>query len=385
MRPNALVLILAGGKGTRMGPLCAHRAKPVLPFLGQHRVIDLTLWNTVDSGLGDVAVLTDYQRISVHESLKRCAPCVVDVLDPPRDSYIGTADAVYQNLDYIMARHPDVVLVLAADHVYRMDYGSFLDFHQASRAGVTVGLVTVPIEQASRFGVAVTDQAGRIVSFTEKPVRPASSLISMGIYAFSTQYLAELLREDALAPGSAHDFGHSIIPVAVSDGRAYGYRFDGYWRDIGTVASYHQAHMECLRQPELMGLPLPLLTGGSYIAPDAVVEGMVERSVIGPGVVIEAGAIVRDSILMDLVYVRKGAIVERAVLDQEVTVGEGARIGIPPGVIEGSITVLGKSTSIPPGSRIPAGAGAEAAFALERHSSLPSWSPAAYGAGSFST
>jgi glucose-1-phosphate adenylyltransferase len=336
----------------------------VLPFLGQHRVIDLTLRNAVESGFGDVAALTDYQRVSVHESLKRYAPCKVDVLDPPGGSYRGTADAVYQNLDYITARRPDVVLVLAADHVYSMDYRPFLDFHQASRAGVTMGLVNVPIEQASRFGVAATDEAGRIVGFTEKPVRPASSLVSMGIYAFSTRYLTQLLREDALDPGSAHDFGHSIIPLTVSDGRAYGYRFDGYWRDIGTVASYHQAHMECLRQPELVGLPQPFLSGESYVDPDAVVDGMVERSVVGPGVVIEAGAIVRDSVLMDAVYVREGAIVERAVLDQEVTVGEGARIGTWAGDAEDSVTVLERATVVPPRFMIPDDAGARAMPAL---------------------
>lgn len=363
MGHDVMAVVLAGGRGSRMGPLCEHRAKPVLPFVWQYRIMDFTLWNAIHSGIWNVAALTDYQRASVHEYLRSAAPCTVEALDPPHGSYRGTADAVYQNLDYILGQSAEVVLVLSADHVYRMDFRPMIEAHLGKGAGATVALVDVPMQDAHRFGIVATDDSGRIVEFQEKPARPRATLASMGIYAFSVDYLARLLEQDADNPYSLHDFGHSILPAAVAEGAAYGYRFDGYWRDIGTVESYHQASMEFLARPWLirqLGVASDVAGDAvppgdtSSIAPSATIRGVVQNSVIGPGAVVEEGALVSDSVLMELAYVGEGAVVQRAVLDTLAHVSEGASVGSQKVLAgEGSgIAVVGRGAIVPPGLRV---------------------------------
>lgn len=361
MGQDTVAVVLAGGRGSRMGPLCEHRAKPVLPFLWRYRIMDFTLWNTIHSGIWNIAALTDYQRASVHEYLRSAAPCKVEALDPPRGSYRGTADAVYQNLDYILGQSARVVLVLSADHVYRMDFRPMVEAHLDSGAGVTVALVDVPLQDAHRFGIAAIGESGRVLEFQEKPAHPRATLASMGIYAFSVDYLAALLERDMGNPLSRHDFGHSILPAAVEDGEAYGYRFDGYWRDIGTVESYHQTSMEFLARPWLIrqlgaaGAHVvdegtAIMAGASSVASSATIRGEVRNSVIGPGVIVEEGALVSDSVLMELAYVGEGAVVQRAVVDMLAHISEGARVGGPEG--EGGIAVVARGAIVPPGARV---------------------------------
>jgi glucose-1-phosphate adenylyltransferase len=369
---NALAMILAGGRGTRMDILCHERPKPALPFAGRFHVIDFSLSNCIHSQIHNIALLVDYQRAGMTDYLRRWSSInasdrALHVLEPKYGSYQGTADAVYQNLGYLHGCGVDKTLVLAGDHVYKMDYRQMLAFHDQVKADVTVGVVRVPIEQAYRFGTVITDTEGRIVDFMEKTSVPRTNLASMGIYAFNNDVLAERLAEDAAQPDSPHDFGYSVIPRMVRKDRVYTFNFDGYWQDIGTIEAYYAANMELVRERPSFSLdgtwpvftddhnPLPPgipRQGGvrnSLLSPGCVVKGRVENSILSPGVRVEAEAVVTNSVLMANVSVGYHSVVDHCVLDEGVSVGKFCYVGFRTGQTSGDpdITVLGKGAAIP--------------------------------------
>ncbi|HEY3117602.1 MAG TPA: glucose-1-phosphate adenylyltransferase [Chloroflexota bacterium] len=385
-------MIMAGGEGERLSVLSRERAKPAVPFGGKYRIIDFTLSNCVNSDIFDVAVLTQYRPHSLNDHIGIGRPWDLDrthrglrLMQPflghaVSDWYRGTADAVYQNLPFVTNDRDEVVLVLAGDHIYRMDYRRMLAFHDDKHADVTVATMEVPLAEASRFGTLVVDSGDRIVAFDEKPAEPRSNLISMGIYLFEKELLAQRLTEDATDEASHHDFGRDIIPSMVRQDRLFAYRFDDYWRDVGTIEAYWQANMGLVEDPPEFDLydphwvihtrseerpPARVLgdaeVSRSLISHGCSIHGRVEHSVLSPGVVVEAGAVVRDSILMTDTVVRAGALIDRSILDKEVLVDAGCVVGfgeadvpnqLEPERLDSGITVIGKRASLPAGIRV---------------------------------
>ncbi len=383
MSTSVLTLILAGGEGERLSILSQVRAKPGVPFGGKYRIIDFALSNTVNSGLTDVAVLTQYAPRSLMDHIGLGRPWDLDrthggvtLLQPfigrgrAHDWYRGTADAVLQNLDYIVDRDPDLVLVLAGDHVYKMDYRPFIDLHRSSQAEVTCAVRTVPLEEAHRFGILDVDAEGRVTDFIEKPPNPTSNLVSMGVYVFSWSVLRDVLSHDRV------DFGRDVLPWMVDARRGvYAYEFKGYWQDVGTVESYWRTNLDLLsddpgidlndlrwliytkseeRPPAVVGPAAQVER--SMISHGCVIDGRVEHSILSPGVRVAAGAHVRDSIVMFDSVIGPGAIVDRAILDKECRVGAGAVVGegddlrpnrAEPERLYAGITLLGKRAEIP--------------------------------------
>jgi len=355
-----------------MDILCHVRPKPSLPFAGAYRVIDFCLSSCIHSGIHDVVILVDYQRVQMTNYLRRWHSANADlanfhILEPKVGSYKGTADAVYQNLEFLQADPSDTILVLAGDHIYKMDYRPMLELHKRERADLTVGVTTVPIEQAHRFGIATVDNRGRIVNFVEKPKFPQSSLTSMGIYVFGKQVLIERLKEDANRPDSPHDFGYSIVPDMVKSDRSFAYKFNGYWQDIGTAEAYYEANMELIKQrprftldstrPVFTGkydLPPPNISqqavvSESILSPGCVIKGLVENSVLSPGVRVEEQAVVRNSIVMTNSRIGYHSVVDRCVLDEGVNVGEYCYVGFGNNATQAqeNITVLGMNVVVP--------------------------------------
>ncbi|MBI2857047.1 MAG: NTP transferase domain-containing protein [Chloroflexi bacterium] len=374
-----MAMVLAGGKGTRMDILCHGKAKPTLPFGGRFRVIDFTLSNCINSGIEDIGVLVDYQRQAVASYVARS--CFLGeshdrlrVLEPKEASYSGTADAVFQNLDYLQKGHAEAVLVLAGDHVYRMDYREMLRYHEEMKADATVGVVSVPLAETHRFGIVTTDGSGRIVEFIEKPQTPVGDKASMGIYIFDRDYLSRRLSEDASDSESAHDFGRSIVPSMVQRDRVFAYEFSGYWQDIGTVAAYYAANMELTREsPGLClngGWPVlsadlhapaqgpQLLPGGmirhSLVSPGCIIEGVVENSILSPGVRVEGEAVVKNSVIMGNSVIGRQSVVDHCIVDEQVTIGRGCYIGFgaDPLADDRHISVLGSNVTVPPFTNI---------------------------------
>lgn len=386
-----IAMILAGGQGERLSVLSRERAKPAVPFGGKYRIIDFTLSNCVNSGIYDVAVLTQYRPHSLNDHIGIGRPWDLDrnfrgvrLLQPflgrdESDWYAGTADAVYQNLPFVSSRPDDLILVLSGDHVYRMDYREMIQFHEQHRADATVAVFEVPLAEAGRFGTLVTDDHDRIVMFDEKPIRPRSNLISMGIYVFRRDVLEQRLEEDA-ASTSSHDFGRDIIPMMVGRDRVFAFRFHGYWRDVGTIQSYWEANMGLIEDPPEFDLyqrdwvihtrseerpPARILNAArvrrSLISHGCTIYGRVEHSVLSPGVYVGPNAVVRDSIVMTDAAIGRGAVVDRSILDKETRVGERAIVGygdalIPnhrePDRLDTGITIVGKWAVIPAGTRI---------------------------------
>lgn len=390
---KVLAVILAGGQGERLSLLSQKRAKPAVPFAGKYRIIDFALSNCVNSGITDVAVLTQYRPHSLHDHIGIGKPWDLDrqqggvyllqpyIGRPDAEWYQGTADAVYQNLDFIMEARYDYVLVLAGDHIYRMDYAPMIAFHQQHNADATLGAVVIPIEEGHRFGILETDAEGRVNSFEEKPAQPRGTLGSMGIYVFSRETLTRVLIEDEQPgesgkPGTRHDFGHDIIPAMLARGeRVYAYPFAGYWQDVGTIQSYWEAHMELLNDQPVFDLYDPswvihtrseerppahinssARVSSSLISHGCIIKGQVEHSVLSPGVVVEEGALVKDSILLFDTVIGAGSVVERAIMDKEVHVGQNCRIGfgadmipnkLEPTRLNTGITLIGKRTHLP--------------------------------------
>jgi len=370
---QTLAMILAGGKGKRMDILCQVRPKPALPFAGRFRVIDFSLSNCVHSQIQNIAILTDYQRSHMAKYLRSWylnnpVPVQFHVLEPRAGSYKGTADAVYQNLRYLKEADADVVLILAGDHVYKMDYRQMLAFHEHVKADATVGVIPVPIEEAHRFGIVTVDPGSRIVDFIEKPKHPQSNLVSMGIYVFNKRILCKKLTEDAARSDSSHDFGYAILPGMVQRDRVFAYEFKDYWRDIGTASAYYEANMEIMRQQARFSLDggRPVLTAerisqfpghidtgnvvNTIISPGCVIKGRVENSILSSGVHIEDEAVVRNSVLMSEVSVGYHTVIDRCILDERVNIGKFCYIGFGDNILsdEYETTVLGKAVVVPP-------------------------------------
>jgi glucose-1-phosphate adenylyltransferase len=379
-----LTLILAGGEGERLSVLSQVRAKPGVPFGGKYRIIDFALSNVVNSGLTDVAVLTQYAPRSLIDHIGVGRPWDLDrshggvaLLQPyigrgrTRDWYRGTADAVLQNLEFIADRDPELVLVLAGDHVYKMDYRPFIETHRAKGAEVTCAVRTVPLEEAHRFGILETDADGRVTAFIEKPPNPTSNLVSMGVYVFDWHVLREVLSAERV------DFGRDLLPWMVDAGRrVYGYEFKGYWQDVGTVEAYWRTNLDLLsdepgielndlgwliytkseeRPPARIG-PRASVTR-SMVSHGCQIDGTVEHSVLSPGVRVGADAVVRNSIVMFDTVVGAGAVVEHAIVDKDCRIGDGARLGHgsdlrpnreEPERLYAGITLVGKRAVVPP-------------------------------------
>ncbi len=384
---DVLAMILAGGQGDRLSILSEQRAKPAVIFGGQYRIIDFALSNCANSAISEVAVLTQYRPRSLVNHIGAGRPWGLDTLDArvqilqpylgrdDMDWYHGTADAVYQNLYVVEESRAREVLILAGDHVYSTSYRNMIAYHRAQQADVTVAVYSVPKEEAHRYGVLDLDETGRVVDWEEKPANPRSPWISMGIYVFNKDTLIDALQADAETQQSRRDFGHDIIPAIYPRLRVFGYQYQEYWRDVGTVQSYWDANMDLTEAyPELelnaperkirtSRLTAPPARFGresrvhsSLISAGARIDGTVEHSVISPFAVVEEGAIVRDSIIHHGTIVRRGAIVDRAIIDKEVEVGPEASIGcgsadVPnearPDIVNTGITIVGKRVKVP--------------------------------------
>jgi glucose-1-phosphate adenylyltransferase len=377
-------VILAGGEGSRLGVLTAKRAKPAVPFAGKYRIIDFPLSNCVNSGIFDLMVLAQYRPQSLIEHVGSGAPWDlnrdftggVKILTPYKarndsDWFAGTADAVQQNFSFIKRDFPDLVLILSGDHIYTMDYEPMISFHLDQHADLTMGTISVPIEQASRFGILSTDAKYRVTSFVEKPENPPSTLANMGVYLFNRELLDRILWEDRINPESSHDFGKNIIPNLVkSDARVFAFPYTGYWMDVGTFQSYWQAHMDMLspspklklynrdwiihtrteerppaRLPASAHVYASMVCDGCYIGADA----RVESSVLSPGVVIRPGAVVRESIVLTDTVIESGAIIERAIIDKRSHIGENARVGGGVADVNIKLALVGKNCAVPAG------------------------------------
>lgn len=389
---DVVAMILAGGEGRRLDILSAKRAKPAVPFGGKYRIIDFCLSNCVHSGIYCVGVLTQYNPRSLHDHIRIGKPWNLDrmeggifllqpyISDAATDWYRGTADAIYQNLDFLREKLPQLVLILSGDHIYKMDYRPLLRFHLEKRADLTISVIAVPWEEAHRFGVLVTDPEGRIVEFEEKPKYPKSNLVNMGIYVFNLEVLEEEVEYEAQRTGTSFDFGKDVIPRMVQTRRVFAFPFEGYWKDVGTLDAYWQANMELLEDPPPLDLcderwPIytpvedrpPVKLGASasversILGSGTIVEGTVVNSVLFSGVVVKKGAVVRDSVVMSDTVIEEGALVDRAILDKAIVVGEGAIVGYGedwapnrkfPDMLRSGLTVVGKNTRIPPGIRI---------------------------------
>ena len=373
---ECVAMLLAGGEGSRLQPLTQYLAKPAVPFGGKYRIVDFTLSNCANSGIDTVGVLTQYQPLLLNEYIGNGQPWDLDrnfggvqILPPYKakrggDWYHGTANAVWQNREFIERYHPKYVLVLSGDHIYRMNYRALIARHKECGADATIAVIDVPIKEASRFGILSANSEGIITDFEEKPKTPKSTLASMGIYVFNTEYLFRYLAADEADKTSKNDFGRNVIPAMLAGGgRLAVYRFEGYWRDVGTHESLWQANMDLTGDRPAFDLfwgggrifsrsegstPQYVGEGGevneSILSQGCRIFGRVTRSVLSPDVVVEAGAEVIDSVLMNGVHVKKGARVEYAILDEMVTIGEGAQIGTPRE--QSKLTVIGREVSV---------------------------------------
>lgn len=389
---TTVAMILAGGEGTRLTVLSEQRAKPAVPFAGKFRIIDFALSNCVNSGIYTVGVLTQYRPHSLNEHIAIGKPWDLDrarggvrLLQPyqgrgNQNWYAGTADAIHQNMNFVHEHNADTVLILSGDHIYKMDYGPMLAYHREQHADLTIAVMPVPIEEAHRFGIMEVAEDGTITQFYEKPKENRGNLASMGIYIFNTRALERRLNE-ASKETPREDFGKHVVPAMLAAGdRVFAYRFEGYWVDVGTVDSYWATNLE-LVQPnpalDLYSEKWPLHTKSeerppakigpqakvvqSMVSNGCVVRGLVENSVLSPGVYVSPGAVVRNSIVMNDAWIGPGALIDRSVVDKQVIVGAGAQIGVGdpaivnekmPDKLAAGITVIGKGAEIPDGARV---------------------------------
>ena len=389
-KKEMIAMLLAGGQGSRLGVLTAKVAKPAVAFGGKYRIIDFPLSNCINSSVDTVGVLTQYQPLRLNAHIGIGIPWDLDrnvggvtVLPPYEKSensewYTGTANAIYQNLEYMESYNPEYVLILSGDHIYKMDYEVMLDFHKANNADVTIAAMPVPMEEASRFGIVVADDEKRITAFEEKPANPRSNLASMGIYIFSWKVLRDALIEKKDVPGC--DFGKHVIPYCFEqDKRMFVYEFNGYWKDVGTLGSYWEANMELLDLVPDFNLYeeyWKIYTNSEilppqYLGENASVEksivgngteiyGDVKHSVISAGVTIGKGSVVRDSIIMQDVEIGEGCVIEKAIIAEHVKIGDNVTIGIgadipnkvKPNIYASGIATIGENSVIPSGVTI---------------------------------
>ena len=353
-------MILAGGRGSRLHDLTNKVAKPAVSYGGKYRIVDFPLSNCANSGVDVVGVLTQYESIQLNSYVAAGGRWGLDakysgvyVLSPREKAdenlnvYRGTADAISQNIDFIDKFDPEYVLVLSGDHIYKMNYDKMLAAHKESKADATIAVIGVPMKEASRFGIMNTDESGRIVEFEEKPEHPKSNLASMGIYIFTWKLLRKMLMADIKNPDSSHDFGKDIIPTMLNDNRTlYAYKFEGYWKDVGTIDSLWEANMDLLSPNSELDLNDPTwkiytedatslpqyicdtaVINTAFITQGCVVEGEITNSVLFTGVKVGPGAKIIDSVLMPGVVVEAGAVVQRALVADGVVIGYNARVG----------------------------------------------------------
>ena len=384
-KKEMIAMLLAGGQGSRLGVLTAKVAKPAVAFGGKYRIIDFPLSNCINSGIDTVGVLTQYQPLRLNAHIGIGIPWDLDrniggvtVLPPYEKSansewYTGTANAIYQNLEYMESYNPDYVLILSGDHIYKMDYEVMLDFHKENNADVTIAAMPVPIEEASRFGIVITDDNNQVTEFEEKPAHPRSNLASMGIYIFSWPVLKEALLKKKDEPGCA--FGKHVIPYCHENGqRLFAYEYNGYWKDVGTLGSYWEANMELIDIIPDFNLyeefwKIYTNTGSippQYISENSVIDksiicngaeiyGEVHNSVIGSNVVIGQGAVVRDSIIMQDVVIGENCVIDKSIIAEHVNVGDNVTLGIrsdipnklKPNIYSFGLVTIGENSVIP--------------------------------------
>lgn len=387
IKKEMIAMLLAGGQGSRLGVLTAKVAKPAVAFGGKYRIIDFPLSNCINSGVDTVGVLTQYQPLRLNTHIGIGIPWDLDrniggvsVLPPYEKStdtewYTGTANAIYQNIEYMDSYNPDYVLILSGDHIYKMDYEVMLDYHKAKGAEVTLAAMPVPLEEAKRFGILITDEDRKISEFEEKPANPRSNLASMGIYIFNWKTLKEALI--AMADQPALDFGKHVIPYCHEKGAPlYAYEFTGYWKDVGTLSSYWEANMELIDIVPEFNLyeeywkiyTKSEIQPPDYIAADSVVErsiigegsevyGEVYNSVIGCGVTIGKGTVIRDSIIMNQTQIGEGCEINKAIIAENVVVGNQVKLGVgeeaendtAPHIYNHGLVTIGEKSVIPDG------------------------------------
>lgn len=385
-----IAMLLAGGQGSRLGVLTSKVAKPAVAFGGKYRIIDFPLSNCINSGVDTVGVLTQYQPLRLNAHIGIGIPWDLDkniggvtVLPPYEKNgnsewYTGTANAIYQNIDYMAQYNPEYVLILSGDHIYKMDYETMLNYHKEHNADITIACMQVPMEEASRFGVVLTDDEKRIKEFEEKPEHPRSNLASMGIYIFKWSVLKEALI--TLKDQKQCDFGKHIIPYCHEKGdRIFAYEYNGYWKDVGTLGSYWEANMELIDLIPVFNLyeefwkiytnsstlPPQYISADSHISRSIIAEGCdiygdVYNSVIGAGVTIEKGAVVKDSIIMQNTVIREGTYVEKAIIAENVEIGSYSKIGVgeeaesklDPRIYAFGLATVGENSVIPGGVTI---------------------------------
>ena len=390
IKKEMIAMLLAGGQGSRLGVLTSKVAKPAVAFGGKYRIIDFPLSNCINSGIDTVGVLTQYQPLRLNSHIGIGIPWDLDrnvggvtVLPPYEKStssewYTGTANAIYQNLEYMEQYNPEYVLILSGDHIYKMDYKIMLDYHKANNADITIAAMPVPIEEASRFGIVVTDSDNRITEFEEKPANPKSNLASMGIYIFSWKVLKDALIK--LKDQNGCDFGKHVIPYCFENNkRIFAYEYNGYWKDVGTLSSYWEANMELVDIIPVFNLyeefwkiytktdaipPQYVSSEGfiekSIIGDGAEIYGKIFNSVIGSGVVIEEGAEVRDSIIMQDTVIGKNSKVYKSIIAEEVSIGDNVELGIGeeaenvlnPKIYNSGLVTIGECSVIPDNVKI---------------------------------
>ena len=357
---DCVAMILAGGQGSRLGALTKNVAKPAVPFGGKYRIIDFPLSNCVHSGINTVGVLTQYQPLELNRYIGNGNPWDLDrshggvyVLPPYQSAkagewYKGTANAIYQNLSFLESFKPENVLILSGDQIYKMHYGEMLKAHKESGAAVTIAVMPVPWEEASRFGIMNVDEEGTITDFEEKPAEPKSNLASMGIYIFTYEVLKKYLEADERDPSSANDFGKNIIPTMLENGeKMVSFRFEGYWKDVGTIHSLWEANMDLVDQPpkfDLNDRSWSIYSRNMALAPHYVgqnakitnstvtegcfIDGEIKHSVIFGGVELGEGSVVSDSVIMPGAKIGKNVVIEKAVIGADAVIGDGAKVGV---------------------------------------------------------
>ncbi len=385
VKKEMIAMLLAGGQGSRLGVLTSKVAKPAVAFGGKYRIIDFPLSNCINSGVDTVGVLTQYQPLRLNTHIGIGIPWDLDrnvggvsVLPPHEKNtgsewYAGTANAIYQNLEYMEEFNPDYVLILSGDHIYKMDYEEMLDFHKKNHAEVTIAVMPVPMEEASRFGIVIADEEHRITEFEEKPKHPRSNLASMGIYIFSWKALKEALVACKDVPGC--DFGKHVIPYCHEKGeRIYAYEFNGYWKDVGTLSSYWEANMELIDiVPEFNlyeeywkiytrndATPPQFISDKAsitrcIIGDGSEIYGHLQNCVVGTGVTIGEGAVVKDSIIMKDVTIGAGCVVEKAIIAENAVIGDHVTLGVGndvpnnfrPDIYNSELVTIGENSVIP--------------------------------------
>ena len=390
IKKEMIAMLLAGGQGSRLGVLTAKVAKPAVAFGGKYRIIDFPLSNCINSGIDTVGVLTQYRPLRLNSHIGIGIPWdldrnvgVVTVLPPYEKStnsewYTGTANAIYQNLEYMEQYNPEYVLILSGDHIYKMDYKIMLDYHKANNADITIAAMPVPIEEASRFGIVVTDSDNRITEFEEKPANPKSNLASMGIYIFKWSVLKDALIK--LKDQQECDFGKHVIPYCFNNNkRIFAYEYNSYWKDVGTLSSYWEANMELIDIIPVFNLyeefwkiytrtdtiPPQYIADNTFIEKSIIgdgteVYGRIYNSVIGSGVTIEEGAVVRDSIIMNNSVIGKNTIVNKSIIAEEVVIGDNVELGVGeevpnvklPKIYNSGLVTIGECSVVPDGVKV---------------------------------